>query len=422
VLTRGRAAAAVAVGSIIALTSSMAASAAPAMAGTRAGRPAAARIPSSAKRRLISETLGAWQITKGAGATVAVLGTPIDAVTGLAGKVTYGPDFAPLAGAPATDSTVLASLIAGSGPTAANPFGTVGRAPAARILAERIVDYNGGRGATRYQQDGRWQAIMARAIRYAVNHGASVIVPFESGYADTAALDSAVQYAISKNVVVLGTDSAFGGTQNGPMYPDSLPGVINFSGVTISGLPKPPKSVRSPVNNSILVAAPDNILFATGPGNASYYAYGNYSATAWVAGTVALIKSVYPQITPAEVALALADSASYHPAGGYNTTIGFGLINPLGALHAATGLLKLHRTASPGQGSVAANARFSTAMPGVIDAVQNSPIELGLYGAAIVVGVILLAVAAQLNRKRRRRGALASAAPVSDADQASAVG
>lgn len=63
-LTRGRAAAAVAVGSIIALTSSMAASAAPAMAGTRAGRPAAARIPSSAKRRLISETLGAWQITK----------------------------------------------------------------------------------------------------------------------------------------------------------------------------------------------------------------------------------------------------------------------------------------------------------------------------------------------------------------------
>ena len=44
----------------------------------------------------------------------------------------------------------------------------------------------------------------------------------------------------------------------------------------------------------------------------------------------------------------MAASASYHPPGGYNTSIGFGLINPIGALHEASRLAKLRATAAPG--------------------------------------------------------------------------
>lgn len=363
----------------------------------------AAHFPAAAKARLSRELSQAWQITRGQGVTIAVLTTSVDAVTGLAGKLTHGPDYAPLTGAPATDGTVLASLIAGSGPTGTNPFGTIGRAPGAKILAEQMVDYGAGQRAQKYQQDGTWQSLAAKAIRYAVNHGASVIVNTEFGYSDTSALDSAVAYAISRKVVVLGSDGVFGRTPNAPSYPDSLPGVIDFSGVTLTGLPKPPKAVRSPVNDSVLLAAPSNILYATGPGNAPYYAWGSNSTIAWVAGTVALLKSVYPQITPAQVARALAESASYHPAGGYNTTVGFGLINPIGALHDASALVKLGTSAASGPGTVSASERFGTSQAGVIEAVPHRTAKEAGFAAAIVVGLIMLVLAISPAVRRRRR-------------------
>ena len=357
------------------------------------------RFPASAKNRLAQEMRQAWHISRGRGVTVAVLSTAVDSVSGLTGKVTSGPDYAPLAGASATDGTILASLIAGSGPAGTSPFGSIGRAPDARILAEQIVDYN-SHGGSRYQQAGTWQAIMAKAIRYAVNHGAGVIVTFEAGSVDSAALESAVAYAISRNVVVLGSALGGHGKPTPLEYPDSSLGVINFTGQLLTGLPKPSKPVSTPANSSVLLTAPDNVLPETGPGGQPYTAWGNYSEIAWVAGTVALIKSAYPQITPAQVARALAESASYPPAGGYNTRVGFGLLNPAGALHDAARLVRLGTTAAPGPGVESPSARFGVAQAGVISAVHHSTARLAGYAAAAGAGVILLAIALVLAIRR----------------------
>ena len=364
------------------------------------------KFPVSAKSRLVQEMRQAWRITRGRGVTVAVLSTAIDAVSVLSGKLTIGPDYAPLAGAPTTDATVLASLIAGSGPAGTSPLGSIGRAPDARILAERIVDY-GSRGGSRYQEAGTWQAIMAKAIRYAVSHGAEVIVTFEAGTADSATLESAIAYAISRNVVVLGSSAAAPGKPTPLQYPDSSPGVINFTGQLLTGLPKPSKPIAAPANSSVLLTAPDNVLPATGPGSQPYTAWGDYSDIAWVAGTVALIKSAYPHITPAQVAIALAESASYHPAGGYNATVGFGLLNPAGALHDAARLVRLGATAPPGAGAVSKGARFGVPAVTVIRAVKLSTALLAGYAAAIVAGLILLTSALLLGV--RRRGAVRAA-------------
>jgi hypothetical protein len=179
--------------------------------------------------------------------------------------------------------------------------------------------------------------------------------------------------------------------------------VINVAGVTLSGLPKLQGPDTEPANYSVLVAVPDNTLLATGPGDAPYSAWGFYSDIAWLAGTVALIKAVYPQITPAQVARALAESASYHPTGGYNIGVGFGLINPIGALHDAAALVKLGTTASPGSGTVSATSRFGTAQPAVIDAVQHAKAKLYGFGGAVVAGLVLLVLALILSRRRRRR-------------------
>ncbi len=385
----------------------------PAAAAARTGSAAGSGIPASAVTQLGGEMTAAWQISTGQGVTIALLNTAVDPVSDLAGRLTAGPDFAPVPGASATDGTVIATLIAGSGPTTADAFGAVGRAPGARILSEQVVNPENTSSQEKHDESaGVWPGIVAEAIRYAVNHGASVIVDTESGTDNSVSLESAVAYAVSKNVVVIGGSAAYTGNQQALSYPDSMPGVINFSGTTISGLPAPGSSELYPVNASVIVTAPDNSMYATGPGDQPYTGWGYYSAVAWVAGTVALIKSVYPQITPAMVISALALSASYPPAGGYNTTIGFGLINPLGALHEAATLMKQRATAAPGPTALAAGARFDGTPPGVIHAVHHSIVKLVGYSAAIVIGVALLILAAVLRRRPRRSLGPASPAPV----------
>lgn len=372
-----------------------------------ANRVSAAGLPASAKDRITREMLGAWQITKGAGVIVAVLSTHVDSVTGLSGKLITGPDYAPEAGAPAVVGTVLSSLIAGSGPTSSDAFGTVGRAPAARILALQIADYGGGHAAAKYQRFGVWDVLEARAIRYAARHGAKVIVTDESGYATLGEtytkLASAVAYALSRNVVIIGGGAVSGKKANTKLeVPDDLPGVINFSGTALKGLPAPPHQVRTPSNYSVLVTAPSNVLAATGPASQPFTAFSSIASKAWVAGTVALIKSVYPRASPALVQRALAMSASYHPAGGYSRKRGFGLINPDGALHAMARLIKLRKTALPGRAVQDPAARFGPAAPPAITAVHHSPAKLAIYGGAIVMGVTLL-LSPFLARRQRRR-------------------
>jgi hypothetical protein len=389
--------------SAVVVAASVAGPAAAAQAGlTTAAVATGSGVPSSAKNQLTSEMRAAFQLTDGHGVTVAVLDTLVSRISELAGKLTIGPNYAPVPGASTTDGTVLASLIAGSGTTTTNPFGTAGTAPGARILSEGIVNFeNKSSLEQHYESDGVWQGIAAKAITYAVDHGASVIVVDSSG-ADSSDLDQAVAYAISKNAVVISPGAVDKSDTNRFYYPDSLPGVINFTGTTLSGLPPPQTKELYPTNDSVLIAAPDNTLDATGPGNEPYQAWGYYSAVAWVAGTVALIKSLYPQITPAEVATALAMSASYHPAGGYNTTIGYGLINPVGALHEAASLVSLSATAKPGPGVEPAAARFGRTLPATIRAVQHPVAKLAGFGGAIVVGALLLVLAFWLRARGRR--------------------
>jgi len=364
----------------------------------------AGRIPPGAGLALLRELEHAWHITKGGGVLVAVLSTGVAPVGGLSGKVIKGPNYAPVPNPVLIDGTVLASLIAASGPTSTNPTRTVGGAPAARILSERIVAYGSGAAARKYQEAGRWQSIEAKAIRYAVNHGARVIVVFESGGGPTTGLTTAVAYAVAKKAVII-TGGSYPG-KRGYYYPDDLPGVINVSGVTLAGAPPPRTRLHFATDESILISAPANVVVGTGPSGEPRYAWGNYSTLAWTAATVALIKSVYPRIPVALVDRALASSARYHPAGGYNTRIGFGLINPIGALRAVRSLLKLRPTAQIGPGVKNPDAYLGAGrVTGVINAVRHNPAELAGFSAVMIGGLMLLVLAFRLARRSRRQPA-----------------
>jgi Subtilase family len=353
--------------------------------------------PADGRAALLREMRAAWQITNGHGVTVAVLSSGVTQVHDLAGKVITGPDFAPGRRASKTEGTVLASAIAGSGPTTASPFGAIGRAPGARILAITVI------GTGKANAAGTWQLDVAHGIRYAAGHGAKVIAVDYTGYPSNVTLDSAVAYAVSRGVVIVTAGYGLPKHRNGLQYPNGLPGVINTSFTILHGLPGPPRHEAQAANSSVLVTAPGNELAATGPNEAPYLFFNSGAALAWTAGTVALIKSVYPKLAPALVERALAMSAQDRPPGGYDTAVGYGLINPLGALHAAASLAKVQLTAAPGAGSVAASGHFGAGPPpGAVTAVHHLAGTLAGYLAAVLIGLACLAVAGWLARRRRK--------------------
>ena len=168
----------------------------------------------------------------------------------------------------------------------------------------------------------------------------------------------------------------------------------------------------------MLISAPGN--GDSGPVGGSGQSFGidgPEAAAAFVTGTVALIKSLYPHLSPMLVERSLALSARYRLPGGYSTTLGFGLVNPYGALAEAAQLAKLSGAAAspavtadtPSGQDAAATFRSGPPLP-AIEAVHHSVVKLAGYGAAAVIGLICL-VGAFLLRHSRARGATGTVRP-----------
>ncbi|HEY2130772.1 MAG TPA: S8 family serine peptidase [Streptosporangiaceae bacterium] len=366
----------------------------PATAGT--ATPAGSGFGRAAAPQLVRDLRAAWQISKGAGVTVAVLAGGVDPTApGLAGDVTTGPSFGNVAGDTNAAGTVFASGVAGRGPSGSNPAGTLGLAPAARILAEKVP----GHGA-----NGPFQRAYAAAIRYAAGHGAQVIWVAGEAYQDAAVLDRAVEYAESRNAVVISPEYAGRrAPRNASTVPGSLPGVLGAASVLLPGMTAPSKFAASPANESILVAAPADVLTVTGPLGQGYQMFNSLAAAAWLTATAALIKSVYPHLPASLVDQAIARSARDHPKGGYSPQVGFGLLNPDGALHEAAALAKRPAAAPAGASSLAESAHFgSGSPPGVIDAVHHPTSKLAGFAGAMVAGLLLLVIAAVLALRWRK--------------------
>ncbi len=346
--------------------------------------------------QLIKSMRAAWRVSRGQRVTVAVISSGVDGgVSGLRGKVTEGPRFGAGKGMSPVAGTAFSSAVAGTGRNSANPLGTVGLAPDARILSIRVPTK---------PVTGSWQSDIAKAIGYAVRHGAGVVCITTSDIADSPALASAVQDAVAHRVIIVAMEYRWKSVGNVPQFPSSLPGVLGAGAALVPGLHVPPKGYEVPANQSILVTAPGNPLNVTGPASRPWLIWGPLSSDAWLTATITLLKSKYPDITPAIAERALAVSATGHPRGGYNTRVGFGLINPAGALRAAGSLLRLRRSAAAGAGVFPASARFTAGPPPArIVAVRNPPGLLGGLAAVAGAGLLLLLAAAVAALRWRRR-------------------
>ncbi|MCL2586264.1 MAG: S8 family serine peptidase [Streptosporangiales bacterium] len=292
----------------------------------------------------------AWQESQGAGVTVGVLDSGVVAGTSdLSGNVESGPDLSGLKTPPSNPSwgvhgTWMASIIAGHGHDGGQD-GIMGIAPRAKILGIRVLPEKNDPEFSAYQKESgqRIQQSLASGIRDAVADGAKV-VSMSLGYtAPSAAVRSAVQYALSRGTVLVASSGNSGENDMGAAattgsgslapvsFPAEYPGVLSVAALKSDG------SVASFSSNnlSVQVAAPGFNVPAQGRDGQYWLVSGTSPACAVVAGVAALIKSRYPSLAPARVLRAITSTARSTSPGSYNPQTGFGLIDAAAALRAA---------------------------------------------------------------------------------------
>jgi type VII secretion-associated serine protease mycosin len=268
----------------------------------------------------------AWQVSTGAGVTVAVLDSGVDAAhTDLAGRVLPGADFVDGSTDGRRDfvghGTSVAGLIAGRDNTAT---GTAGIAPRAKILPVRVLDRS-----NRYAD----ASVVARGVRWAVDHGARVVNLSLGGTVRAASLADAIAYALAHDVVVVAcTGNVIAGQPNTVWYPAREPGVVAVAGLTrtSTGLALWPGGLTGP---DTVLTAPAVDLLGAKPGG-YWQVEGTSFAAALVAGTAALIRSRWPTMSAANVINRLIGTADPVGTGDPREGGGYGEVDPALALTA----------------------------------------------------------------------------------------
>ena len=220
-----------------------------------------------------------------------------------------------------------------------------GVAGEARILPIRITW-----GPPSNQQPHEFLA--ARAILLATNEGADVIVTtwdFDNDPADTVnrpALAAAVQYAYSRNVVIV---SAAGNAEgaNEPMEaPATFPQVISVGAVHLDANGSPSGIPSYPNGTTMDFAAPSGVLTfcRQGVSTCDRTGSGTSFTAPQVAGVVAIMLSCLPTLTPTQVEHHLQQGVTDVQTGGAATpgwdgATGWGMVDAEAAIRSACGSL-----------------------------------------------------------------------------------
>jgi subtilisin family serine protease len=266
----------------------------------------------------------AWQLSTGAGVTVAVIDSGVDANhPDLQGKVERGADYGDGStgdgtrdeATPRGHGTEVASLIAATGANYAGN-GLLGVAPDAMILPFAVY------------RDGRPDVhAAAEAIRAATERGAKVIVVTPIGPKGDPSLETALQEAMRRDVIVVsgvGSDPA----ASGPTYPAAIRGVVSVTAVDKSGRLLG-QTQRGP---SVVLAAPGVGMLAASNDNEYWTGDDSAFAAAWVAGAAALVRSAHPDWNAAQVEQKLVETARPENGSGPTAASGVGVLDVLRAL------------------------------------------------------------------------------------------
>jgi subtilisin family serine protease len=279
------------------------------------------------------------------GITIAVLDTGADLTApGLAGRVSGTYDVR--TGTKAVDDrgghgTFVASLAAGAG-----AGGVAGFGGEARLLVVKVAD-----SATFNDVD------VAAGILYAVRHGARIVNLSVAGRTRSPVEESAIRYAAERGVLLVaaaGNDALAG---DPPEYPAALLQPVGSDGVVELGLAvgasdfDGQRAAFSEHGSFVSLAAPGASVFgavavrapvstfprSSLPGASTGGLYGFASGTSFaapeVAGAAALVWAARPELTAAQVAEILEQTASGE--GSWTPDLGYGVIDVAAAVERA---------------------------------------------------------------------------------------
>lgn len=272
----------------------------------------------------------AWEVTRGAGVTIAIIDTGVDAShPDLAGGVVGGADFTghgsanggPTGGRGSAHGTMVASLAAGRGHGSGD--GVIGAAPEASILALSIAF---GENVDSDQQ-------VADAITWAVDNGADVInMSFTRETLDwPESWDTAFLYAEKAGVVMVAAAGNRGSGTAVVGAPATMPGVLTVAGLDRNGAASFDASAQG---ITIGVAAPSEQLVGATPGNGYSLWSGSSGASPIVAGIAALVKAAHPELSAAGVIQRIVATARPAGADGVDPLYGYGLVDAAAAVSA----------------------------------------------------------------------------------------
>lgn len=280
----------------------------------------------------------AHKLSQGEGVTIGVIDSGIDAEhPDLKGNIQPGKDFGTSTGEGLNDfdghGTGVSSLIVGHGHGDGKKDGVIGLAPKAKVVSV---------GMNLSKVDGeKAGSYIADAITWLVEKDVDIISISMSGYPEAT---DAVWKAKDKGIPVVASvgntdkyadDPILGQIEhNTTGWPASDSGAVPVSGTTQSG-----KFWEGSVDLSgastqpqfgISAPATDLITAARGGG------YANYSGTSGsapiVAGTLALIKSAYPDLDYSSWMDRLLDTVDDKGPDGFDEKYGWGIVNPQRAL------------------------------------------------------------------------------------------
>jgi type VII secretion-associated serine protease mycosin len=267
-----------------------------------------------------------WKVTKGAGVTVAVVDSGVDASRPeLGGAVVPGVDFSGHGADgrvdtdPVSHGTVIAELIAARGFSSGM---LIGVAPRVRILPVTI-------GVAGKFPDAIGVAT-ANAIRWAVDHGASVVNMSYGGVADecVGVLRDAIWYALDRNVSLVAGSGNDGKESNMPVAPALCPGVISVGAVDEQGRPW----VNTARQRYVDVAGPGVNIVGIDKRGVVTTGSGTSEAAALVSGVVALLRARFPEMSARQIVTRLLATAKDAGAPGRDDQTGYGIVRPLNAL------------------------------------------------------------------------------------------
>ncbi|ADD44263.1 peptidase S8 and S53 subtilisin kexin sedolisin [Stackebrandtia nassauensis DSM 44728] len=278
------------------------------------------------------------KLSQGEGVTVGVIDSGVDADhPDLDGNVKAGKDFGTSKDDGLNDhdghGTSVSSLIVGHGHGDSNTDGIIGIAPKAKVVS---VGLRWGKG-----EGEKVGGYIAGAIKWLVDQKVDIISISMSGYPE---ISDAVKYAMDNGVPLVGSagntdkyadDPILGQVKNNTTgWPAMDAGAIPVSGTTQDNefWEGSVQLSEAAVQPQFGLSAPATELVAATKGGG----YGTFSGTSGsapiVAGTLAIIKSAYPNLDYSSLVDRLLDTVDDKGPKGFDNKYGWGIVNPYKAL------------------------------------------------------------------------------------------